>query len=160
MEHASLILVAPTHQLAQYLTQHTNKKVYRYVFDVRNPFPISPFWQQAHHWVDVYFMFKTYQFRYPTQRLKDISTQHAQNWISFANGSTPWREYKYTGDGDEIVMVADERDGWVERTVGQHEKLVENTWRRCEALYQSWDSMRGKEFSPFDIDPMKVKKAA
>jgi hypothetical protein len=105
-------------------------------------------------------VFKTFQFRYPTQRLKDISTQHAQTWIGFANGSTPWKEYKYTGNGDEVVMVADERDGWVERTVGEHEKLVDNTWRRCEALFESWDSMRGKEFSPFDIDPMKAKKAA
>ncbi|KAG9185962.1 hypothetical protein G6011_02518 [Alternaria panax] len=155
-----VVFDAPTHELARYLTQHTNKRVYRYVFEVRNPFPTSPLWQRAHHWVDVYFAFKTFQFRYPTQRLKDISTQHAQNWIGFANGNTPWKEYKYTGNGDEVVMVADERDGWVERTVCQHEKLVDNTWRRCEALYQSWDIMRGKEFSPFGIDPMKAKKAA
>ncbi|KAL1794431.1 hypothetical protein ACET3X_007852 [Alternaria dauci] len=155
-----VVFDAPTHQLARYLTQHTNKKVYRYVFDVRNPFPTSPLWQRAHHWVDTYFVFKTYQFRYPTQRLKNISTKHAQTWIGFANGNKPWYEYKYTGNGDEVVMVADERDGWVERTVSQHEKLVDNTWRRCEALYRSWDSMRGKEFSPFGIEPMKAKKAA
>jgi carboxylesterase type B len=160
VQHAELIVIAPTHQLAQYLTQKTNKKVYRYVFDVRNPFPSGPFWQRAHHWVDVYFVFKTFQFRYPTQRLKEISTNHARTWVGFANGNTPWKEYKYTGKGDEVLMVADERDGWVERTVGEHERLVENSWRRCEALVESWDTMRGKEFSPFFIEPMKAGNAA
>ncbi|KAI4684026.1 hypothetical protein J4E81_009189 [Alternaria sp. BMP 2799] len=155
-----VVFDAPTHYLAQYLTQHTNKKVYQYVFDVRNPFATSPFWQQAHHWVDVYYVFKTYQFRYPSQRLKDISTQHARTWNSFANGVTPWKEYKYTGKGDEVVMVADERDGWVERTVEEHEKVVDNSWRRCEALVESWYSMRGKHFSPFQIEPMKANKIA
>jgi len=130
------------------------------VFDVRNPFATSPFWQQAHHWVDVYYVFKTYQFRYPSQRLKDISTQHSRTWNSFANGETPWKEYKYTGKGDEAVMVADERDGWVQRTVEEHEKVVDNSWRRCEALVESWDSMRGKHFSPFQIEPMKANKTA
>jgi outer membrane protein assembly factor BamE (lipoprotein component of BamABCDE complex) len=111
--------------LANYLTAHTNKKVYRYVFDVRNQFPGSPLYQQPHHWVDIYYVFKTLQFRYPTQRLKDISTRHAQLWVDFANGKTPWREYKYTGNGDEIIMVADEREGWLERTVAENERL----WR-------------------------------
>ena len=105
-------------------------------------------------------MFKTYQFRYPSQRLKDISTQHARTWNNFANGETPWEEYKYTGKGDEVVMVADERDGWVERSVEEHEKVVDNSWRRCEALIESWDSMRGKHFSPFQIEPMKANKTA
>ncbi|KAF7455374.1 PnbA Carboxylesterase type B [Pyrenophora tritici-repentis] len=87
---------APTHLLSQYLTTRTQKKVYRYVFDVRNPFPGSPLYQQPHHWVDVYFVFKTFQFRYPSQRFKQISTQHSQHWIGFANGRAPWSEYKYT----------------------------------------------------------------
>jgi len=57
-------------------------------------------------------------------------------------------------------MVADERDGWVQRTVEEHEKVVDNSWRRCEALVESWDSMRGKHFSPFQIEPMKANKTA
>jgi hypothetical protein len=106
----------------------------------------------------VYYIFKTFQFRYPTQRLRDISTKHAQLWINFANGKTPWRQYKYTGSGDEIIMVADERQGWIERTVAEDEKIMETTWRRCEALVASWEHMRGKPFFPFAIDPLKGKK--
>jgi hypothetical protein len=144
--------------LAKYLTTHTNKKVYRYVFDVRNPFPGSALYQQPHHWVDVYYVFKTLQFRYPNQRLKDISTRHAQLWIDFANGKAPWSEYKYTGNGNELIMVADERDGWVERTVAEDERLIETSWRRCEGLIASWEGQRGKCFVPLDIKPLKGKK--
>ncbi|KAF1832332.1 alpha/beta-hydrolase, partial [Decorospora gaudefroyi] len=101
---------APTHSLAQYLTTHTTKKVYRYLFDIRNPFPGSALYQQPHHWVDIYFVFKTYQFRYPTQNLRALSTRHAQLWTSFASGDAPpWSAYRYTGRGDEVIMVADER---------------------------------------------------
>jgi hypothetical protein len=143
--------------LAKYLTTHTNKKVYRYIFDVRNPFPSHSLYQQAHHWVDKYFVFKTLQFRYPTQKLKDISTKHAQLWIDFANGKTPWAQYKYSGDGEEVIMVADERDGWVERTVAEDEKLTELSWKRCEALVESWKNHRGEVFSPLDIEPLQGK---
>jgi hypothetical protein len=144
--------------LAQYLTTHTKKKVYRYIFDIRNPFPGSPFYQQPHHWVDVYFVFKTFQFRYSTQKLKDISTKHAQLWIEFANGKTPWKEYKYTGKGEEVVMVAEEREGWVERTVKEHEGIMETSWKRCEALVQSWEGKKGVGFSPLEIEPLRGKK--
>jgi hypothetical protein len=144
--------------LAQYLTTHIKKKVYRYIFDIRNPFPGSPFYQRPHHWVDVYFVFKTFQFRYPTQRLKDISIKHAHLWTEFANGKKPWKEYKYTGKGDEVVMVADEREGWVERTVREHEGIVETSWRRCEALVRSWEGKKGVGFSPLEIEPLSGKK--
>jgi hypothetical protein len=150
----SLTKSAPHHHWAKYLSTQTNKKVYRYIFDVRNPFPGSPFYQQAHHWVDKYFLFKTLQFRYPTQNLKDISTRHAQLWIDFANGKAPWQEYHYTGSGDEMIMVADERDGWVERTVADHEKITETSWKTCEALIASWQDHKGRAFSPVDIEPL------
>jgi hypothetical protein len=54
-------------------------------------------------------------------------------------------------------MVADERDGWVERTVAEHEKITELSWTRCEALVESWKEFRGAEFSPLEIDPLKGK---
>jgi hypothetical protein len=114
-------------------------------------------YQQAHHWADIYYVFKTFQFRYPTQRLKDISTQHAQLWIDFANGKAPWKEYKYTGRGDEVIMVADERDGWIERTVAEDEKITEKTWKSCEALVESWKSKKGTQFAPMDIEPFQGK---
>jgi hypothetical protein len=139
------------------LSTHTNKKVYRYIFDVRNPFPSQPLYQQPHHWVDKYFVFKTLQFRFPTQKLKDISTKHAQRWIDFANGKKPWRQYTYSGDGEEVIMVADEREGWVERTVAENEKITELSWKRCELLVESWKDFKGKVFSPLDIEPLKGK---
>jgi hypothetical protein len=154
---SGLITAAPNHALAKYLTTHTNKKVYRYMFDVRNPFPNSSFYNLPHHWVDVYFVFKTLQFRYPTQRLKDISTRHAQLWNGFAHGTAPWTEYKYSGDKQEVIMVADDREGWVERTVVEHERLLEWGWERSDALCKSWESQKGKEFRPLDIEPMKGK---
>jgi hypothetical protein len=124
---------------------------------VRNPFPCQPLYQQPHHWVDKYFLFKTLQSRYPSQRLKDISTKHAQLWNAFANGKAPWKEYKYTGNGDEIIMVADEREGWVERTVAENERITEISLKTCEALVASWEDFKGKSFAPLDIDPLKGK---
>jgi hypothetical protein len=153
-----LTISAPIHEWAKYLTTHTNKKVYRYVFDVRNPFPGSSLYQLAHHWVDKYYVFKTLQFRYPTNRLKEISTKHAQLWIDFANGKTPWTEYKYTGHGDEVIMVADEREGWVERTVAEHENITEIIWRTCEVLIKSWNNKKGTHFLPLEIEPIVGKK--
>lgn len=153
-----IIFDAPVHALSQYLTTHTTKKVYRYIFDVRNPFPGHNLYQIAHHWVDVYFVFKTFRFRYPTQRLKDVSTRFAQLWVDFANGKAPWAEYKYTGNGEDIIMVADERDGWTERTVAEDEKLTELNWKRCEQLWEAWKDQRGKWFLPLKIEPLKNKK--
>lgn len=154
---SQLTVPAPFHELAKHLTTHTNKKIYRYVFDVRNPFPNSVFYQTAHHWVDIYFVFKTLQFRYPTRRLKDISTRHAQLWNAFTAGRAPWTEYKYTGDKKEVLMVADEREGWVERTVAEQERLEQWGWERCEALWKSWESKRGMDFKPMEIEPFKDK---
>lgn len=150
---------APIHTLAQHLTTHTAKHIYRYVFDVRNPFANSPLYQQPHHWVDVYFVFKTFRFRFASQRLRDVSTRHARLWVAFANGEAPWGEYKYTGQGDECVVVADEREGWVERTVGEVEGALEWSWRRCEGLVEAWEGEKGMSFRPLDIEALRgVKK--
>jgi hypothetical protein len=152
-----LTIIAPVHDWAKYLSTSTDKRIYRYVFDVRNVFPGQSLYQQLHHWVDKYLVFKSLQLRYPTQRLKNISTRHAQLWIDFANGKSPWQQYRYTGNGEEVVMVADERDGWIERSVAEHEKLTETSWETCEVLSASWESQKGKSFSPLDIEPLKAK---
>jgi hypothetical protein len=129
---------------------------------VRNPFAASPLYQQPHHWVDVYFVFKTFQFRYPSQRLKNISTQHARLWVDFANGKAPWARYEYGGgQGDEVVMVADEREGWVEKKVREVEEALEWGWGRCDLLVESWEAgkMKGRGFRPLDIEALRgVKK--
>lgn len=152
------IFDVPNHMLAQYLTTYTSKRVYRYIFDVRNPFPNNPFYQQPHHWVDIYFAFKTFQFRFPSPRLKNISTRHAQLWIDFANGKAPWTEYKYTGQGDEKVMVADERNGWADRSVEQVERDLEWGWGRCEELVESWKTMKGRHFNPLGLEILEGVK--
>lgn len=54
-------------------------------------------------------------------------------------------------------MVADERDGWIEKPVAEHEKLMETSWKACEALVASWKDQMGKSFSPVDIKPLKGK---
>jgi hypothetical protein len=143
---------APTHLLATYLSAKTTKRVYRYIFDVRNPFPNHALYQQPHHWVDIYFVFKAHQFRYPSQRLKDISTQQARLWNEFANGKAPWGEYKYSeGDrkGEAVLMIADERAGWVERSTAQVESDLEWGYERCEELVKSWKE-GGKEGKTWD----------
>ncbi|KAF2660803.1 alpha/beta-hydrolase [Lophiostoma macrostomum CBS 122681] len=147
---------APTHALAKYLTTHTTKKVYRYTFDIRNPFPGHGLYNLPHHWVDVYFIFKTFQFRYPRQKLKDISTQHAQLWLDFANGKAggPWSEYRYGDGADAVIIVADEREGWVERTVAQDEELRELGLKRVEQLWDAWlPSVGQKYFEPNKFGP-------
>lgn len=52
-------------------------------------------------------------------------------------------------------MVADEREEWVERKVADHERLAEWSWERCEALWKSWESQKGKDFKPMGIEPFK-----
>ncbi|KAF2878484.1 Alpha/Beta hydrolase protein [Massariosphaeria phaeospora] len=156
-----VIFDASTHALATYLSTHTNKRVYRYIFDVRNPFIGSPLYQTTHHWVDVYFVFKTMQFRYPLQKLKDISTRHAQLWNTVTVGEEPWSRYqiKEGHEGKEIIMVADDRDGWVERSMADDEKMNERNWKRREVLWESWkDYWQGKWFAVTEIEPLKGKK--
>lgn len=55
-------------------------------------------------------------------------------------------------------MVADERDGWVERSVGDNEKILEYSWRRCEDLWESWKNEKGKPLLPMKIAPLEGKK--
>jgi hypothetical protein len=125
--------------------------VYRYVFDVRNPFPNAPMYQQAHHWVDVYFVFRAMQFRFPYQYLKDLSDKHAQLWIEFANGKAPWKEYSSKKQGEAIVMVADERDGWVERTEKEHAKISGVEFERLDTLWETWGEKKGETWKPLDM---------
>jgi hypothetical protein len=66
-----------------------------------------------------------------------MSTKHAQLWINFANGKAPWSEYEYKGDGDEVVMMVDGREGWVETGVKEVEREFKWGWGRCEELVSS-----------------------
>ncbi|KAF2633495.1 alpha/beta-hydrolase [Macroventuria anomochaeta] len=168
------IFDAPNHMLATHLSTVSvasrvvasgasegkkAKNVYRYIFNVRNPFPNNVLYQQPHHWVDIYFIFKAHQFRFPSERLKSISTKHAQLWIDFANGKKPWAEYVSSGKGDEVAMLADEREGWVEKSVNEVEGELEWGYGRCEELVRSWEGKKGGEWAPLDLKCLKgVKK--
>ncbi|KAJ4987018.1 carboxylesterase [Stagonosporopsis vannaccii] len=149
---------APAHSLAAYLSTHTTKNVYRYVFDVRNPFPGHDLYMHPHHWVDIYFVFMAHAFRMPSQRLRHVSAQHARLWVAFANGRAPWARYVYSGDGDERVMVADDREGWVERAVQQVEKDLDWGWGRCEQLVKAWEGMRGRSWTWMDLECLRGVK--
>jgi len=54
-------------------------------------------------------------------------------------------------------MVADERESWIERTVVDHEKITETSWRSCEALVASWQGKKGRAFSPVGIEHLGGK---
>jgi carboxylesterase type B len=134
--------IVSVHRFAQHAATKSDKRIYRYIFDVRNPFPNSPYYQQAHHWVDVYFLFRTMQFRFPYQYLKDISDKHAALWIGFANGEKPWG--KYEGSKESVIIVADEREGWVEKTLPEYEKLSGVRFGRLDTLWEAWSAKEGQ----------------
>lgn len=114
---------------------------------------MSPYYQQAHHWVDVYFIFRTMQFRFPYQYLKDISDQHAAKWIAFANGEEPWKKFEEK-DGS-IIMIADDREGWVEKTLPEYEKMSSVEFSRLDVLWEAWQDKKGEKWSPFDLAALK-----
>jgi hypothetical protein len=151
------IFDAPTHLLASHLSSLPSKRVYRYVFDVRNPFPGQPLYAQPHHWVDIYFVFRAHQHRYPGdgtgERLKGISDRHARVWTGFASGEVPWGVYK-KGEGEERVMLVDEREGWVEKTAQQIERDLGWGYGRCEGLIEAWEEagLRGKHGGVLELE--------
>lgn len=111
---------------------NAGKTVYRYWFDMRNPFPGHNLYQLSHHWVDDYYIFQLYQFRMPTRRDREVSTEHARRWIRFAWGGAPWEE-AYTADVQHVA-VADIRDGWTVRTRVQDERIAQRRYRELEVL--------------------------
>jgi hypothetical protein len=156
---------ASIHAFSNLVASQPTKRLYRYIFDIRNPFPNAPFYQQAHHWVDVYFLFRTLQFRYPRRYLKDMSNVHAAMWIIFANGRAPWKAFKgydHINGGDaSLIMVADERDEWVEmplqkyeRTSKMHEEHAET--RRLDLLWRVWhEEKAGQSWLPLGMAALK-----
>ena len=159
VDYADLMATAPIHATIRHLTTHTKKRVYRYVFDIRNPFPNAPFYQQAHHWVDVYFVFRAMQFRYPYQYLKDVSDKHAELWVRFTYGEEPWSRYNGTGNevgnGEGVIMLADEREGWVEKTMSEYEKMSRVEWSTLEELLEAWAEKKGEEWFPMNMVALK-----
>ncbi|KAH7411776.1 Carboxylesterase [Phaeosphaeria sp. MPI-PUGE-AT-0046c] len=144
---------APIHAFTKHVSAKTEKNIYRYIFDIRNPFPNSPFYQQPHHWVDVYFIFRTLQFRYPYEYLKDISDRHAALWLDFASGGKPWKRFE--SGGEEIMVIADEREGWVEKNTSEYEKMSGVAFGRLDELWDAWKEKRGEAWLPLDLVALK-----
>jgi len=56
-------------------------------------------------------------------------------------------------------MVADERDGWVERTMEEDETIADRDVGRLDVLNDVHSKVyKGKHFYPIMIGPMKNKK--
>lgn len=176
-----IIFDAPIHALcAQFARPHAEhaqaqapptKKLYRYLFDVGNPFLTSPLYRVPHHWVDVYFLFGTLGFRFPTQKLRALSAQHGRMWVGFAHGEAPWGECiahgRETGDRGEsglegsVIMVADEVEGWVERSLRDDEVRNERDWERLGRLWAAWGEKRGEPWAPLRLtEVMDAKEGA
>lgn len=118
------------------------KKVYRYNVTLRNPFPGTPFYQvPGHHFVEVLFLFGTFRFRYPTQKLVDISTEFMRRWIAFGVGEAPWDEYELNTaqeEDAEKIMIISSSVGFEQRTRKEDEeksKLSDEGERR----YKQWE---------------------
>ncbi|KAH6642398.1 Alpha/Beta hydrolase protein [Boeremia exigua] len=148
-----VIFDAPIHALCNHLAVHADKKVYRYLFDIGNPFIGAPHYKVPHHWVDVYFLFRTLQFRYPSAKLKRLSDQHSKMWVAFANGEAPWAEYRGgdDGSGGAVVMVADEVDGWTEQRLNDDKRGVERNWTRLVRLWDAWGEKSGENWLPLRL---------
>ncbi|RFU34812.1 hypothetical protein B7463_g1562, partial [Scytalidium lignicola] len=141
----------PTDKVAKALASPSQKqgikkkKVYRYNITLRNPFPGSVYHQiPGHHFVDVLFLFGTFRFRYPTQKLVDISTEFMRRWLNFGAGQQPWDEYIVDGDneqGGEKIMIINSSSGFELRTRKEDEeksKVSEEGERR----YKQWEVIR------------------
>lgn len=91
------------------------------------------------------------QFRYPYQYLKDISDKHAALWIDFASGGKPWKQF----DDEGVIIVADEREGWVEKSLSQYEKMSGVAFGRLDELWDAWKEKQGEAWSPVNLAALK-----
>jgi hypothetical protein len=93
------------------------------------------------------------QFRFPHKHLKRISDKHAELWINFANGEPPWNAFGDWHGG--VIMVADERDGWAHRMMGQHEDMSGVEFARLDSLWEAWGEKKGEMWLPLDMAALK-----
>ncbi|KAF3210259.1 hypothetical protein TWF191_011219 [Orbilia oligospora] len=116
------------------------QKVFRYQFNLPNPWPGSPFsYVSGHHFVEMFYQFMTFRERYPTHRNKFYQRQSeemARLWIAFANGKDPWEEYKeQTG---YKIQICDDVNGWHLRTRDEDvERSRDEQWG--ERRYKQWE---------------------
>ncbi|KAJ9658167.1 hypothetical protein H2198_003872 [Neophaeococcomyces mojaviensis] len=83
--------------------------------------------------------------RLPEERQKATSIQFARYWINFGYGNAPWPAFSLdhqNQNADQIIAVADSRDGWVVRSREEDTKCsseAEGGVRR----YMQWELLEG-----------------
>lgn len=135
-----VIFDAPIHALCAHLPPSpspSTMKIYRYIFDIGNPFIAAPFYNTPHHWVDVYFLFRTLQFRFPTRQLRSLSDEHARLWTRFARGDAPW------GECAAGTLMVGRATGWAERSLVVDGEMAGRDWGRLDRLWDAWGERRG-----------------
>ncbi|KAK6512871.1 hypothetical protein TWF506_009035 [Arthrobotrys conoides] len=116
------------------------QRVFRYQFNLPNPWPGTPFsYVSGHHFVEMFYQFMTFRERYPTHRsnfYQRQSEEMARLWIAFANGKDPWEEYnEQTG---YKIQICDDINGWHSRTREEDaERSKDEQWG--ERRYKQWD---------------------
>jgi len=62
-----------------------------------------PLTGQAHHTVDLLYVFLTYQAHLP-DTLAMLAETIASQWLQFVNGGEPWKAYSQKADGSSTLM--------------------------------------------------------
>ncbi|KAL5360622.1 Alpha/Beta hydrolase protein [Aspergillus floccosus] len=139
-----LIFSEPTHSVAIAVARTGRKRVYRWQFDLPNPFPGSMFsYTTGHHFVELMYQFMTLATRLPTYRnhfLRRQGEEMARSWIRFANGLPPMPDAKPYDPETGSIMVCDMLHGWSVRTRAEDEEISQHDpWgpRR----YRQWEIM-------------------
>jgi hypothetical protein len=96
------------------------------------------------------------QFRFAFPWLKDISDEHARMFISFANGTEPWtaNHGSNPAEGSGAVMVADDSNGWVERSERDIERVQDRSVEVLDKLWDSWQEKKGEHLLPLDLQSL------
>jgi hypothetical protein len=74
-------------------------------------------------------------------------------FVSFANGAEPWTANR-CGDvaaGGGVIMVADESDGWVEKSERDIERVQGRGVDVLDKLWDLWQEKKGKHFLPLNF---------
>jgi hypothetical protein len=53
-------------------------------------------------------------------------------------------------------MVADERQGWVEKTMPEYEKMSGLEYARLDSLWEAWQEKTGESWLPLDMLALKT----
>jgi len=69
----------------------------------------------------------------PTNIEKDVSTEHARRWNTFANGKKPWSRFEKKS-GEKLAVATSTWERWIELTRKEDTKINEANRR-----YTQWE---------------------